>query len=94
MSPHTILEASIMKKPILATNIGGIPESIVNNETGYLIEEGNFNGWIKKISELIQDDEKINQMGINGHNFVINNFLWNQIANEFLDIIKKNNLYF
>ena len=94
MSPHTILEASIMKKPVLATNVGGIPESIQNGKTGYLIEEGNYDEWIKRINELIQDKEKINQMGINGHDFVIKNFLWEQIANEFLEIIKKNNLYF
>ena len=94
MSPHTILEASIMKKPVLATNVGGIPESIQNEKTGYLIEEGNYNEWIKRINELIQDKEKINRMGINGHDFIIKNFLWGKIANEFLEIIKKNNLYF
>ena len=94
MSPHTILEASIMKKPVLATNVGGIPESIQNEKTGYLIEEGNYDEWIKKINELIEDKEKINQMGINGYDFIINNFLWEQIANEFLEIIKKNNIYF
>ena len=94
MSPHTILEASIMKKPVLATNVGGIPESIQNGKTGYLIEEGNYDEWIKRINELIQDKEKINQMGINGHDFIIKNFFWEQIANEFLEIIKKNNLYF
>ena len=93
MSPHTILEASIMKKPVLATNVGGIPESIQNEKTGYLIEEGNYEKWIEKINELIQDKEKINQMGINGRDFIIKNFLWEQIANEFLEIIKKNNLY-
>ena len=94
MSPHTILEASIMKKPVLATNVGGIPESIQNEKTGYLIEEGNYDEWIKRINELIQDKEKINQMGSNGHDFIVKNFLWEQIANEFLEIIKKNNLYF
>jgi len=91
MSPHTILEASIMKKPVLVTNVGGIPETILNNKTGYLIEEGNYNEWIKKINELIQDDKKINEMGNNGYNFINENFLWDKIADDFLEIIKKNN---
>ena len=47
MSPHTILEASMMKKPVLATDIGGIQESILNEKTGYLIKQGNHNEWIK-----------------------------------------------
>ena len=92
MSPHTILEASIMKKPILATKIGGIPESILNDKTGYLIEEGDYNEWIKRINGLIQDNEKMIQIGNNGHDFILENFLWDKIANEFLEIIKKNNL--
>ena len=58
------------------------------------LQKGNYDEWIKRINELIQDKEKINQMGINGHDFIIKNFLWEQIANEFLEIIKKNNLYF
>jgi len=91
MSPHTILEASLMKKPVLATNVGGIPESILNEKTGYLINQGNHYEWIRRISELINDKEKINQIGTNGHNFINENFLWDKIADEFLGMIKKDN---
>ena len=80
-----------MKKPVLATNVGGIPESILNEKTGYLINQGNHDEWIRRISELINDKEKINQIGTNGHNFINENFLWDKIADEFLGMIKKDN---
>ena len=86
MSPHTILEASAMKKPIVATRVGGIPES-VNNESCYLIEIGNHKDWVDKLSLLISDENKRKQMGLSGYEFVKNNFTWNVLAKRFIQII-------
>jgi len=88
MSPHTILEASLMKKPVIASNVGGIPESIIENETGFLIKEGDTTSWISKISLLIDNPEKLKEMGLEGYEFVCKNFLWEKIAKDFLKIIK------
>ena len=55
MSPHTLLEASLMKKPILATNVGGISESCKDGETCFLIKKGDSSDWINKISPLLND---------------------------------------
>ncbi|MBI3842882.1 MAG: glycosyltransferase family 1 protein, partial [Thaumarchaeota archaeon] len=45
------------------------------------------NGWIKKLSILIDDNKKARQMGMNGHNFVKENFSWDKIARKFLDML-------
>jgi len=86
MAPHTILEASAMKKPVVATNVGGIPE-LVNNESSYLIEIGNHKEWIDKLSILINDKEKRKQMGLAGYEFIKNNFTWNIVVKRFIQII-------
>ena len=91
MSPHTILEAGLMKKPILATNVGGVSESLQKN-MGFLINENDVNGWIEKISILINDKEKISEMGENSYQFIKNEFSWEKISNDFLEIIKKSNI--
>ena len=93
MSPHTILEAQLMKKPVIATNIGGIPELMKNNETGFLVEKGNSNELIEKISFLLENKEKMNEMGIAGRKFVEENFSWEKIANEFVNILKREKLF-
>ena len=41
LGPRTLNEAQLMKKPIVASNVGGIPELIKDGETGFLVEEGN-----------------------------------------------------
>jgi len=89
MSPLTLQEAQLMKKPVVATNVGGIPEIMKDNETGFLVEKGNADEWIKKLSMLIEDEQKRREMGNNGKKFVEENFSWDKIAKEFLKDIEK-----
>ena len=80
MSPHTVLEASMMEKPVIATNVGGIPELIKDGETGFLVEKGNHEQIIEKISFLLENPEIAGKMGIAGKKFVEENFSWEKIA--------------
>jgi len=76
----TSQEAALMKKPVVATRIGGIPESMNENESGLLIEKGNSQEWIEKISFLINNKEKSKQMGEKGRKFVETKFSWDVVA--------------
>ena len=69
------VEAQSMQKTILASNIGGSKETIIDNKTGILFESGNSEEMSKKIIELLNLDEStLNQMGIEGRKNVINKF--------------------
>lgn len=85
---HTTLEAQLMEKPVVATNVGGIPETMQENKTGFLVEKGNYNGWIEKLSLLLNDPKKAKQIGNAGRNFVIENFSWEKIASKFAYTLK------
>jgi len=89
MSPLTLQEAQLMRKPVVATDVGGIPELMKDNETGFLVEKGNAEEWIEKLSLLINDEHKRKTMGEEGRKFVEENFSWEKIAKEFLDILKE-----
>lgn len=89
MSPLTLQEAQLMEKPVVATNVGGIPELMKNNETGFLVEKGDYKEWIDKLSILINDPKKAKQMGETGRKFVIENFSWEKIARQFSDFVNK-----
>ncbi len=92
MSPLTLLEAQLMKKPIVATNVGGIPELMKNKETGFLVKKGNAEEWIEKLSLLANDEQKRKTMGDAGRKFVEENFSWDKIVREFVEILKKQNI--
>ena len=64
-----------MEKPIIASNIGGSNETIIDNKTGILFESGNAEALSKKIIEVLQLDETtIKSMGIEGRKNVVKKF--------------------
>jgi len=87
MSPLTLLEAQLMEKPVVATNVGGIPELIKNNETGYLIKKGSSDELNEKLMILLNDQEKRKRFGMSGRNFVKENFSWEKIAKDFMNTV-------
>jgi len=92
MSPLTLQEAQLMENPVVATNVGGIPELMIDGETGYLVEKDNADDLFEKLSTLINDQEKAKEMGKEGKNFVIKSFSWNKICNDFLNHLKKHSI--
>ena len=88
MSPLTIQEAQLMEKPVLASDVGGVSELMIDNETGFLVEKGNAEEWIEKLSLLVNDEHKRETMGNAGRKFVEDNFSWDKIAKEFFSILK------
>ena len=88
MSPHTLLEAGLMKKSVIATNVGGVSESCIDNKTCFLIEKNDPQGWIDKISVLLKHKEKMKLMGNEGFEYVNKNFFWGKIAKDFIKILE------
>ena len=88
MSPHTLLEAGLMKKSVIATNVGGVSESCIDNKTCFLIEKNDPQCWIDKISVLLKHKEKMKLMGNEGFEYVNKNFLWDKIAEDFIKILE------
>ena len=69
------VEAQSMQKVILASNIGGSKETIVDNKTGFLFEAGNSEDLSKKIIEIMNLEENtLKQMGIEGRKNAIIKF--------------------
>ena len=69
------VEAQSMGKPIIASNIGGSTETIINDKTGFLFEAGKPESLSKKIIEVLQLDETtLKSLGNEGRKNVINKF--------------------
>ena len=69
------VEAQSMEKPIIASDIGGSNETIINDQTGFLFEAGNAESLSKKILEALNLDEStLKSMGIEGRKNVIKKF--------------------
>ena len=88
MSPLTLLEAQLMEKPVIATDVGGIPELILDGKTGFLIKKNDPEDLAEKISLLLKEFSS-NKMGLEGRKFVMENFDWKIIAKKFKEILEQ-----
>ena len=89
MSPLTLQEAQLMQKPVVVTNVGGIPELMRNNETGFLIKKEDHDKLFEKLEILINNKTMAKKMGMAGREFISNNFSWEIISKNFKERIEK-----
>jgi len=69
------VEAQSMEKPIIASDIGGSNETIIDNVTGFLFQSGNAEALSKKIIEALQlDESRLKSIGIEGRKNIIKKF--------------------
>lgn len=72
--PISILEAMSYKMPIISTDVGGIPSIVKNNYNGILITPGDKNMLFDGMKYFIENNDKINQYGLNSFQVVQNFF--------------------
>ena len=69
------VEAQAMEKPIIASNIGGSNETIIDEKTGFLYSAGNSDILSQKLSHIFDlNDETLKSMGIEGRKNVMKKF--------------------
>ena len=83
--PTNIKEAFYFKIPVIATNVGGIPELITDNYSGILVPSGNNTKLVTAINDLLSDSERSISLGNAGYDFVINNLTWKKVLPKYID---------
>ena len=83
--PTNIKEAFYFKIPVIATDVGGIPELITNNYSGILVPSGNNAKLVTAINDILSDSERSISIGNAGYNFIINNLTWKKVLPKYID---------
>lgn len=68
--PNVILEAYACKKPVVATRVGGIPELVVDNHTGILVEPKSPEEMASAIIKILKDKGLQERLGVAGYDRV------------------------
>lgn len=80
--PLVILEATEFSLPVISTYEGGIPDIVIDNETGFLVETRNAQKLAGKIAILLKDKDLRIKMGMKGYKRFLNNFTLNHFENN------------
>jgi glycosyltransferase involved in cell wall biosynthesis len=78
--PTTVLEASLMQKPVIASRVGGVPEIVLENRTGWTIPNDSTAEWVDRITQILSDRKLRDTFGRTGREWVSEKFGWNNIA--------------
>ncbi|MCR4401336.1 MAG: glycogen synthase [Firmicutes bacterium] len=80
------LEAMACETPVVASAVGGIPEVVVDGETGFLVEPGDPQALARAINTLLRDGELARSFGAAGRKHVEARFSWDAVALKTKDL--------
>jgi glycosyltransferase involved in cell wall biosynthesis len=73
-----LAEANACGRPVIGTNVGGIPSVIQDHYNGLLVQPGDLHGLVEAIRAVLSNEELADRMGHNGYQRVKNEFTWTQ----------------
>ena len=84
--PQVIKEAFYLKVPVIATNVGGIPELVVHQETGILVPPEDPEKLKIAINNLLDNEESRRNFANNAFEFINKNFSWDVLLEKYTNL--------
>jgi glycosyltransferase involved in cell wall biosynthesis len=73
-TPLSLIEAQLCGKPVVAPDVGGISDTMVDGETGFLLKGHDVREFAGAIERLVNDEQLRDQMGEKGRQFASSSF--------------------
>jgi glycosyltransferase involved in cell wall biosynthesis len=81
-TPVSLIEAQASNKPIVTTNVGGVENIVIKDETAFIVNGNNKEDFSDKLTLLINDEELRKKMGEKGWDFVKKEFHYMRLADD------------
>lgn len=81
-TPVSLIEAQAAQKPIVSTNVGGIENVVLRNETAFLSESNDVEGFSDHLLALIENESERNKMIQKSRQNVENRFHYTRLASD------------
>jgi glycosyltransferase involved in cell wall biosynthesis len=85
----SLTEAMASGKPLIGSNVGGIPMQIRDGWNGFLVEPGNEKQLAEKIRYLIENEKERKRMGANSRRLAEKEFSWEKIVERYLEVYEE-----
>ena len=83
----TVSEAQWKETPVVASKIGGIPEQVINNETGFLVNSQDVPTWADRVITLLKDKKLAKNMGKKAKKHIKEKFLITRHLDDYLSLL-------
>lgn len=89
---YAAVEAMANKKPVVVTNIGGLPEVVENHKTGFVVDVMDKQGFVDCVVELLENELLAEVMGQQGYLTFQSKFSAKRMSKEYLELILQRNI--
>jgi glycosyltransferase involved in cell wall biosynthesis len=86
--PQSIKEAFFLKTPVVATNVGDIPELVKNDITGLLIPPNDPTSLVNAVNSLLEQKEKALRLAEAAYDLITKTFTWDVLLPKYVDFYK------
>lgn len=86
--PLTSIEMQACGCPVVVSRAGGLPEGILEHETGFIVDSDNPADWSDRIISLLKDRPGLENMREKAYHSVYNRFRWTKLAKNLLELVK------
>jgi glycosyltransferase involved in cell wall biosynthesis len=86
---QVIVQGMACGKPVIATDGGGVPEIVVDGETGLLVPRNDAAAMADAVCSLLVDEERARKMGVLGHKRVAEKFTIEQSVKTLMSIYER-----
>jgi glycosyltransferase involved in cell wall biosynthesis len=97
-TPVSLIEAQASNKPIVATNVGGVKDVCIENDTALICESEDSNAFSTQLLKLIEHDDVRFNMGLNGKKFVEKKYDKSRLVSDmrtlYYQLLKEKNVQF
>lgn len=87
------IEAQLLKVPVITTNVTGAKDTVINGETGFIVEKNEVDAIVEKIELLINDENYRKSLGENGKKWIekyfSNDIIWNDLEQLYINLLQK-----
>ena len=82
-----VLEAAAYGKVVVAADLEGLKDAIQHGRNGFLVTEGDVNGYTERIESVLGNPEDRVQFGLRAREYVKTNYAWPLIAQQYLKVL-------
>lgn len=88
-TPISLIEAQASRRPVISTRVGAVLDTIQENETGFVVESNDVEGFTDKLIMLAENKHLQKQMGEKGNGFVHHKYSHKRLASDIGNLYDK-----
>jgi glycosyltransferase involved in cell wall biosynthesis len=84
-----VIEASLLGRPVVASNLEGLKDAIIEERNGKLVTPLDVDAWVEVLTPLIQSKEARQTLGQKAHQYTLDHYHWEKISQLYIETLEK-----